>query len=760
MKKLLFIGHVYHQKTKSNVFVMDILQQEYDIYECYLDPAESLDYQELNLFYGKEFDALVVWQVMPKLSILKKYVTWKTSLFFPMYDHYYAHGGLFQPIWEEYQETIIVCFSRTLYNEITANGFDTRYIQFFPQPCKIENWGDESSIFFWQRLSILNLSTLAIAMKNYGLNRIHLHKAPDPGHQIKEFLDYNDYDTKRFFHGMKRTESSWFENKAQLVDEINRHAFFMAPRHVEGIGMSFLEAMASGRVVVAPDMPTMNEYIEDGKNGLLYPWDEYNKISHCQRPVKHAKLSIRTIQQNAYQTIVEGYERWCRQKLDIVKWADLLAKPDLRRLDRCAVSHGWKEWPIDEQQFPDREELLSKVQEKSPDFGVKTANPIVSVVTVVFNAVKDGRKDMLLQCMESVQNQEGVTIEHVIVDGGSTDGTIALVENYKNRNVPIRFLSMSDSGVYEAMNRGLAIANGDYVTYLNSDDFYHNPSGMADSVKVLQQTGCAYSFAPISVVDDFLYHNPHVIPYLYIFEVFQHAVFSHQSILMKKKLMLDLHGFDMSYRSAADYDLVLRMILAGYKGCYVDSNFVSYRMTGMSSVNPHLSGRETGLIFWRLYNKYLGAHLTREDAYLIHSAWRFPTHSRDLQERIRGIVSNAFVGLPEVVYRKPDHWKVAGYALRCLVKGQWRLLKDFLIVQGNSRFNQYWYGIKYCQDIDLSGLPPAAHYLIYGWREGKDPSPAFSTNNYLNRYPDVRKMDICPIVHWKLRGKREGRYCD
>ena len=67
MKKLLFIGHVYHQKTKSNVFVMDILRQEYDIYECYLDPAESLDYQELNLFYGKEFDALVVWQVMPKL---------------------------------------------------------------------------------------------------------------------------------------------------------------------------------------------------------------------------------------------------------------------------------------------------------------------------------------------------------------------------------------------------------------------------------------------------------------------------------------------------------------------------------------------------------------------------------------------------------------------------------------------------------------------------------------------------------------------
>ena len=759
MKKLLFIGHTYHKKTKSHVFLLDILHQGYEISECYLDPEMNLDNQVPNQLVGKEFDVLVVWQVMPKLSLLRKIVIWKTSLFFPMYDHFYAHGGLYQPIWEEYQNTIIVCFSKTLHKELTSNGFDTRYIQFFPQPHIVNDWGDEHSVFFWQRLSLLNLSTLATAMKEIGLKSIHLHKAPDPGHQIKSASEF-DKATKWFYQDLKQTESSWFDNKDQLDDEIKKHAFFMAPRHVEGIGMSFLEAMAAGRVVIAPDMPTMNEYIEDGKNGMLYPWDEHFRMSHCRQSVQKPTLSIRKIQQNACQTIAEGYEQWCRQRSDIVKWADLLAAPDLQRLDRCAVSHGWKEWPIDEQQSPDRDELLSKTQEKSPELGVTTAPPIVSVVTVVFNAVKDGRKDMFLQCMESVQNQKGVTIEHVIVDGGSTDGTVALVENYKNRNIPIRFLSMPDSGVYEAMNRGLAIANGAYVTYLNSDDFYHNPSGMADSVKVLQQTGCAYSFAPISVVDDFLYHNPHVIPYLYIFEVFQHAVFSHQSILMKKKLMLDLHGFDMSYRSAADYDLVLRMILAGHKGCYVDSNFVSYRMTGMSSVNPHLSGHETGLIFWRLYNKYLGAHLTREEAYLIHAAWRFPAHSGDLQERIRGIVSNAFVGLPEVVYKKPDRWKVAGYALRCLVKGQWRLLRDFLIVQGNSRFNQHWYGIKYYQDIEVSGLPPAAHYLIHGWREGKDPSPAFSTNNYLNRYPDVQEMDICPIVHWKLRGKREGRYCD
>ena len=759
MKELLFIGHTYHQKTKSNEFILKILNQGYKISECYMDSLESLDYQELNKFVGKKFDVLVLWEVMPKLSILGKFVTWNTSTFFPMYDYFYAHGGLYQPVWEEYQDTIVVCFSKTLYKELTANGFDTRYIQFFPQPCQVDNWGDEHSIFFLQQLSFLNLSTMATAMKGMGLKSMHLHKILDFAHCLKDTSEY-DKETKEFIQRIKKQESSHLKDWPQLYDEINKHVFFMASRHVEGIGMSFLEAMASGRIVVAPDMPTMNEYIEDGKNGLLYPWDEHFNMSHCRQSVKKPQLSIRTIQQNAYHTVVEGYERWCQQKSEIAVWIGLTANPNRQKLKHCALLHGWKEWPIEKQPLPNRSELEKKIQEKIPMSGISTTKPVVSVVTVVFNAIKDGRKEMLTQCMESVQKQQGVTVEHIIVDGGSTDGTISLVENYIPQKYPIRFVSSPDKGIYDAMNRGLVLADGDYVTYLNSDDFYHNSSGLADSVRELKRTGCSYSFAPITVIDDFLSHNPHVTPFLYIFEVFLHAVFSHQSILVKSQIMRELHGFNLAYRSAADYDFVLRMILSGYKGCYVDSNFVSYRMTGMSSVNPQLSGRETGLIYWRLYNKFLNAHLSREEAYQLHISWRFPSKTKDLQKRMKGIIENAFIGLPKVIYSKPSHWKVVRYALRCLFTGQWLRFRDVIIVQGNSRFNQWWYEGKYYKEIEQSGLPSSAHYLLYGWREGKDPSPRFSTKDYLQRYPDVLQMDICPLVHWKLKGKRKGLYCD
>lgn len=758
MRKLLFIGHTYHKKTKSNTFILDILGKDYTITACYMDPAETFSYQELEPLSGQQFDALVVWQVMPKLSALQRFITWKTALYFPMYDHYYAHGGLYQEVWKDYQDTIIVCFSKALHKELKRNGYDARYIQYFPKPCEVTDWGDDHAMFFWQRLSILNLSTLATAMQHVGLQSLHLHKAPDPGHHIKGPSDF-DEQTRKFFDSMTLSESTWFDNKQQLTEEICHNAFFMAPRHCEGIGMSFLEAMAAGRVVVAPDMPTMNEYIEDGHNGFLYQWDEQFPPSHCRQAISLPACSIREIQENARQTVVEGYQRWCRQQTELLAWAGEPASPDRQLLTRCAVLHGWQDWPLEEQPLPNRTVLDTHIVEKWPPKELSDYKPAVTVVTVVYNAIDNGRRETFLQCLDSVQQQQGVTIEHVIVDGGSTDGTVDLVQNYANPKVPIRLVSLKDNGIYYAMNRGMVLANGDYVTYLNSDDFYHNPQGLADSVDALHRTGCAYSFAPVTVIDDIHPHNPHIEPHLYIFEVFQHAVFSHQSILVSRQVMLDMHGFDLSYRSAADYDFVLRLILTGRTGCYVRSNFVSYRMTGVSSTNPQLSGRESGLIYWRLFNRYLNAGLSREEAYNLHRFWRFPSGSETLQRRMSELVTKAFVGLPEEVFEKTTHRQEVVFALRCLFSGRWHTLRDFLLVQGNSRFHQKWYYVKYHDVVKASGLPPAAHYLLSGWREGNDPSPRFSTNDYLHRYPDVRQMDICPLVHWKLKGKREGRQC-
>ena len=139
--------------------------------------------------------------------------------------------------------------------------------------------------------------------------------------------------------------------------------------------------------------------------------------------------------------------------------------------------------------IPSIEALQSALILKPASGGSSGTEPMVSVVTVCLNPLKDGRKDLLVKNLDSVQQQTGVTVEHLIIDGASSDGTIEFLTQYDNRCNDIRILSKSDSGIYDAMNRGIALSRGKYVTFLNSDDFYHRNDGLALSVKALEDIG-------------------------------------------------------------------------------------------------------------------------------------------------------------------------------------------------------------------------------------------------------------------------------
>lgn len=338
-QKLLFIGHTYHLKTKSSVFLLEMLKEAYDVSELYMDPDKPYVYSEFEKFSDVAFDVLVVWQITPNITELKKLLHWQRGVFFPMYDHYQAMNGLRAGVWKEFQQFLIICFSKALQQDLKENGFDTRYIQYFPKPADIQNWGDEHSLFFWQRLSFLNLSTLAKAVNPLGIRHIHLHQAVDPGHDIKPLNAY-DEETRSLLKEVDFSYSTWFDNKSEFGQAMEQSALFMAPRHYEGIGMSFLEAMAHGRCVIASDTPTMNEYISDGVNGLLYPWQE-DSPSRCGRAVKVPERSIQELQRNAYQTIVEGHATWEKEKHLILQWLQEDACPDIMKLMRCAVAHHW-----------------------------------------------------------------------------------------------------------------------------------------------------------------------------------------------------------------------------------------------------------------------------------------------------------------------------------------------------------------------------------------------------------------------------------
>src|SRR5476651_1350657 len=92
--------------------------------------------------------------------------------------------------------------------------------------------------------------------------------------------------------------------------------------------------------------------------------------------------------------------------------------------------------------------------------------PKLSVITIVYNNVRDIERTML-----SVLNQTFGNIEYIIIDGASTDGTLEVIKRYQNRIA--KLISEKDEGIYDAMNKGLTIATGDYVLFMNSgDEFY------------------------------------------------------------------------------------------------------------------------------------------------------------------------------------------------------------------------------------------------------------------------------------------------
>lgn len=304
MKKLLYIGHAYHNKTKSSNFIQELLAERYEITKFDFDPySESFDkFKELN---GKIFDNVILWQIMPEISRIKKYISFNKISFFPMYD---ATPRLTDPIWSEYRDCNIICFSKTLYEECKSYGLSTFYIQYFPKPLEITNLGDKNSVFLWQRVKQINSNTVAKILDIDKISKYYLHNAPDPLH---EFI-------KPPVGLMKKTEiTTWFDTRNDLINHIQKSAIYIAPRHLEGIGMSFLEAMAMGRCVIAPNNPTMNEYIENGKNGYLY---------NLRKPKKISLKNIEQIQRNTIEYVNEGYKKWNKNKYNIFDWIEVDSK--------------------------------------------------------------------------------------------------------------------------------------------------------------------------------------------------------------------------------------------------------------------------------------------------------------------------------------------------------------------------------------------------------------------------------------------------
>lgn len=174
---------------------------------------------------------------------------------------------------------------------------------------------------------------------------------------------------------------------------------------------------------------------------------------------------------------------------------------------------------------------------------------LVSVLTPCYNSVKTIEKT--LECIEKQTYQN---IEYIIVDGGSTDGTLEMIEQHRNR-LPKQFtlISERDNGIYDAMNKGIGLANGKLIGILNSDDWYEE--------ETIEQVVKHYQGNPYEVIYGMqrtYLNGREKATFIYHHDFLSEQMITHPTCFVTSDTYKKFGTFDLKYRSAADYDLMLR----------------------------------------------------------------------------------------------------------------------------------------------------------------------------------------------------------
>ena len=229
------------------------------------------------------------------------------------------------------------------------------------------------------------------------------------------------------------------------------------------------------------------------------------------------------------------------------------------------------------------------------------STPLVTVITATYNLIENKRAKFIIQCLGSVHNQHYSNIEHIVIDGASNDGTLSLLKEYESQGW-IKLFSEPDAGIYDAMNKGILKANGKYISILNSDDFFHDPEGIAISVIVLEEIDADYSFwfARVLKKSGRKFQWKGDLSKLLVGEHY-----CHQTMLVKTEVLRDMGGFDLSYRVSADSDLMIRLYALGYKHQYVPHCFVTYRYGGYSFHYDAQSRKDHSTSFFH----HIGCHI-------------------------------------------------------------------------------------------------------------------------------------------------------
>lgn len=236
-------------------------------------------------------------------------------------------------------------------------------------------------------------------------------------------------------------------------------------------------------------------------------------------------------------------------------------------------------------------------------------HPRFSIVTVTYNA-----ENVLNDTIQSIVTQTYRNVEYIIVDGGSTDGTMHIVDRY--RPMISIVVSEPDNGFYDAMNKGIALATGDYICFLNAGDAFHEDDTlqrMVHSLRGMELPDVIYGDTDIVDAEGHFLHKRRLSPPKKLtWKSFENGMLvCHQAFFARTKLA-KATPYDLTYRFSADFDWCVRILKQAAVTHHTHLTLIDYLNEGMTTENHQASLRER----FRIMSKHYGFFAT-----VLRHAW-------------------------------------------------------------------------------------------------------------------------------------------
>ncbi len=213
--------------------------------------------------------------------------------------------------------------------------------------------------------------------------------------------------------------------------------------------------------------------------------------------------------------------------------------------------------------------------------------PLISVITITYNAAAT-----LPRTLESVAAQSFTDFEYLIIDGASTDGTTELADSHR---IASSIISEPDKGLYDAMNKGLRKATGEYVIFLNAGDTFHASDTLqryADAIdSASEKPGMVYGQTRIVDASGEYLRERHLLAPVHLTakSFLNGMVVCHQAMCVRRDLAPD---YDLRYRFSADYDWSVKILQQSSLNIYIPDYVADYLSEGITTANHRASLKE------------------------------------------------------------------------------------------------------------------------------------------------------------------------